>query len=214
MTTSSDPDVALDDGTVIDQSGRRRPRTLNDRDPDARPKSAAIVRVLGRGFVEEETAHGVMRSPTSDASTSSEDAGMMPEVRAAAEMVVKMTDGPEFRRTPIQRVQTRKPGVDYWAEPGPDYWDGKSVQIDMRLRAGDLGSRPPTGYRLTWSSPETVKLSETAWAGQGTLQPSYVLTNHGVREAANQDSLIAGVLLGAGAGFVAPTLDKLMVFLS
>jgi hypothetical protein len=46
------------------------------------------------------------------------------------------------------------------------------------------------------------------------LQPSYILTNQGVRDAANFDSLIAGVLLGAGAGFVAPMLDKLMAFLS
>jgi hypothetical protein len=206
MTAASDPDVALDDGVIIQNTPHSRLRELNDRSPAFQPRSAAKVRVLGRGFVQEEVARGFMRSPTSIGSTQSEEAGMLPEVRSSTEMISRMTDGPELRRIPVQRIQTRG--------PEEEYWDGNNVQINMRLNNGDSGTRPAPNYRLTWSSPEPTKKSETTWAGAGSLQPSYVLTNQAMRDAANLDALLAGVLLATGASFIAPLLGALIAFIS
>lgn len=205
MTTAKDPDVALDDGATIQPSARSRLRKLNSRDPSLLPSSAARVRVLGRGFIEEEIARGSMRSPVSNGSTPSEEAGMLPEVRAASEMISRMTDGPELRRIPVQRIQT--------LEPQGELWDGKVVQITVRLSNGESGTQPPANCRLTWSSPESTKRSETTWAGSGSIQPTYVLTNQSTRDAADLDALLAGVLLATGASFIAPLIDKLISFL-
>src|SRR6187200_2284531 len=73
--TTGDPDTALDDGAVITPCQRRRLRGLNGRDPDQLPRSAARVRVLERGYIDEETARGSMRSPVSAGSTAAEEAG-------------------------------------------------------------------------------------------------------------------------------------------
>lgn len=205
-TSSPDPDVAIDYGETLAPRPRRRIRELNGRSPDQGADSAARISVLGRGFVDDEdVARCQMMPPRSAESTASEEAGTLPRIEVRSDMLTRMKDGPEFRRMPIQRFQL---------QPGGELWDGATVRLRVSLVDDRSSSKLPRGFRLTWSNPEPVNQAETTWTTSETVQPSYVMLNQGIRDSANNEALIAGVLLGAGAGFVAPLLDKLMVFLS
>jgi hypothetical protein len=209
---AADPiETARDDGVVI-RPGRRRLVSLNDRDPDILPSSAARIPVLRHGVSIDENsiASGVVRPPRSSASTESEEAAMLPRVVATSTMAVRSEDG--LQHLPVSCFETHR-GEDLGG--GPDFYVGQLVQLDLVVRNDDLGNADlPNGCQLVRSNPQPINPFELHWTGTDSCQPSYVLVNQNVRDSASRDSLVAGVFLGAAAGFVAPLLDKLMTFLS
>jgi hypothetical protein len=209
---AADPiESARDDGVVIGP-GRRRLVSLNDRYPTILPSSAARIPVLRHGVSVDESsiASGLVRSPCSSASTESEEAAMLPRVLATSSMAVRSEDG--LQHLPVSCFETR--GSDS-SDPGYDYYVGQYIELDLLLRSDDLRNADiPNGYQLVRSNPQPVSAFELHWSSADSCQPSYVLANQGIRDSASHDSLVAGVFLGAAAGFVAPLVDRLMAFLS
>lgn len=71
---------------------------------------------------------------------------------------------------------------------------------DLPLRYGGISRANPT----------TSSGDELAWVGEGRLHASWLLTDQVVRDSASNDGLFAGIFFGAAAGFLAPTIEKVV----
>jgi len=86
----------------------------------------------------------------------------------------------------------------------------REVTITAGVTGPDGDRSLPLRYQIARASPSTARGDELSWVASQELRPSWLLVDQDLRDSASSDALIAGVLLGAAAGFVAPLLEKIV----
>ncbi len=103
------------------------------------------------------------------------------------------------------------------ALPGA-WYPPKKATVSVEVTSDDLSGNPsptiPIGYRLDSSSPSTASSGELRWTLGDLESATWTITDLRKEREQSQLLFIAGILLGAAAGFFASAIERILSFLA
>jgi hypothetical protein len=98
------------------------------------------------------------------------------------------------------------------------WYPPKKATVSVEMTSDELFSNPsptiPVGYRLDSSSPSTASSGELRWTLGDLESATWTITDLRKEREQSRALFIAGILLGAATGLLAPAIERVLSFLA